>query len=234
MRILWLLLVLLTLWADAEPAYRVILFGPPGAGKGTQARVLAEKFAIKHISTGDLLRAQVKANTSLGQQASQYMNSGQLVPDSLILAMVEEEIKQSPGFVLDGFPRSLEQARALREMLERLKLPLDRVILLEVPDQVLVERLGMRRFCPQCQRTYHLVSNKPKQEGVCDVDQAVLKQRTDDQEEVIRKRLKVYHEQTEPMLEYFESSPGVVKLSGEGSIEDVQRRLLESIQPVPR
>lgn len=232
MRLLCLLWVLLTLAAAAEPAYRVILFGPPGAGKGTQARVLAEKFAIKHISTGDLLRAQVKANTALGQQASQFMNSGQLVPDSLILAMVEEEIKQASGFVLDGFPRSLEQAQALREMLERLKMPLDRVILLDVPDQVLVERLGMRRFCPQCQRTYHLVSNKPKQEGVCDVDHAVLKQRTDDQEEVIRKRLKVYHEQTEPMLQYFESNPGVVKLSGEGTIEEVQRRLLESMQPV--
>ena len=232
MRLISVLFILMSLWAGAEPSHRLILFGPPGAGKGTQARVLAGKFHIKHISTGDLLRAQVKANTPMGQQASQYMNSGQLVPDSLILAMVEQEIKAAPGFVLDGFPRSLEQARALREMLERLQLPLDRVILLDVPDQVLVERLGMRRFCPQCQRTYHLVSNKPRQEGVCDVDQAVLKQRSDDQEEVIRKRLKVYHDQTEPMLQYFETSPGVVKLSGEGSIEEVQRRLLESIQPV--
>jgi len=233
-RLLSVLFILLSMWAGAEPSYRLVLFGPPGAGKGTQARVLAEKFSIKHISTGDLLRAQVKANTLLGQQASQYMNSGQLVPDALILAMVEEEIKASSGFVLDGFPRSLEQARALQDMLERLNMPLDRVILLDVPDQVLVERLGMRRFCPQCQRTYHLLSNKPKQEGVCDVDQAVLKQRSDDQEEVIRKRLKVYHDQTEPMLQFFENTPGVVKLSGEGSIEEVQRRLLESIQPVSR
>lgn len=225
-----LLLLLLVGWCRAEESARVILVGPPGAGKGTQARLLAEKFGLAHISTGDILREHRKKGTELGKQAAAYMDLGKLVPDDLIVSMVAETLATQKGFVLDGFPRSEKQACLLDEMLARLQRPINQVILLEVSDEELVERLSLRRFCPTCQRTYHLKNHLPKNPGLCDADGTALIQRKDDQEEVIRNRLKVYHQQTEPVLKHYEDEPGVVVIDGRQSIEEVQRQVLESVE----
>ncbi|MBS2040380.1 adenylate kinase [bacterium] len=214
-------------WAGEPP--RVILIGPPGAGKGTQARYLSEKYHLSHISTGDILRENRKQGTELGQKAAAYMDSGKLVPDDLIVSMVAEKLEGDGGFVLDGFPRSEAQAVLLDTMLAKAGHPINSVILLEVKDNDLVERLSLRRSCPTCQRTYHLKSNPPKKEGLCDVDGTALIQRPDDKEDVIRNRLRVYHEQTEPVLRHYATAPGVVKIDGQLGIEEVQRRVDEAL-----
>lgn len=232
MRLISVLFILLSIWAGAEPSYRLILFGPPGAGKGTQARVLAEKFGIKHISTGDLLRAQVKANTPLGQQASQYMNSGQLVPDSLILAMVEQEIKAAPGFVLDGFPRSRSQAEALDEFLQQRQQKVHRVLLLKLDDDVIVGRLIHRRTCPKCGRSFHLLSSPPQVENRCDSDGSELVWRPDDREDVIRNRLQTYHAQTEPVAEFYSSQGLLVSIDASRSIGEIHQQIVQAIDEV--
>lgn len=226
---LWfcLLLVSLGAWSDESP--RVILIGPPGAGKGTQARYLSEKYHLAHISTGDILRENRKQGTELGQKAAAFMDSGKLVPDDLIVSMVAERLGGDGGFVLDGFPRSEAQALLLDAMLAKTSHPINYVILLEVSDNDLVERLSLRRSCPTCQRTYHLKANPPKKEGLCDVDGTSLIQRPDDKAEVIRNRLKVYHEQTEPVLRHYAATPGVVKIDGRLGIEEVQRRVDETL-----
>jgi len=222
-----LFLCLAPLWA--EPSKRILLVGPPGAGKGTQARSLSQKFGLAHIATGDLLREQVKLNTELGQQAKSYMNSGKLVPDELIIAMVKEKLAGLEGFVLDGFPRSAHQAELLDQMLADQGRALETVILLDVSDQELVQRLSLRRFCPKCQRTYHLKSNSPKTENVCDLDSTVLIQREDDKEQVILKRLGVYHEQTEPVLEHYKNRPGVIRIDGRQDIEKVEQDIERAV-----
>jgi adenylate kinase len=230
--LLSLCLVGLVAWAQETP--RVILIGPPGAGKGTQARYLSEKYHLAHISTGDILRENRKQGTELGKQAAAYMDSGKLVPDDLIVSMVAERLVGDGGFVLDGFPRSEVQANLLDGMLAKTGHPINSVILLEVSDNDLVERLSLRRSCPTCQRTYHLKSNPPKKEGHCDVDGAALIQRPDDKEEVIRNRLKVYHEQTEPVLRHYGKNPGVVRIDGRLGIEEVQKKVDEALlAPVP-
>ena len=228
--ILCLLLITWIVWADDAP--RVILVGPPGAGKGTQARYLSEKYHLAHISTGDILRENRKQGTELGKQAASYMDSGKLVPDELIVTMVAERLTGDGGFVLDGFPRSEAQARLLDGMLAQSGHPINSVILLEVSDNDLVERLSFRRSCPTCQRTYHLKSNPPKKEGLCDVDGTPLIQRPDDKEEVIRNRLKVYHAQTEPVLRHYQEKPGVVKIDGRLDIQEVQDRVDASLKPL--
>ncbi|MFN8609299.1 MAG: adenylate kinase [Vulcanimicrobiota bacterium] len=226
---LWLCLLLVGLTAWAQEAPRVILIGPPGAGKGTQARYLSEKYHLAHISTGDILRENRKQGTELGQKAAAYMDSGKLVPDELIVSMVAERLGGDGGFVLDGFPRSEAQAQLLDGMLSKSGHPINHVILLEVSDNDLVDRLSLRRSCPTCQRTYHLKSNPPKKEGLCDLDGAALIQRPDDKEEVIRNRLKVYHEQTEPVLRHYAGTPGVVKIDGRLGIEEVQKQVDETL-----
>ncbi|MBN9413809.1 MAG: adenylate kinase [Candidatus Eremiobacteraeota bacterium] len=217
-------------WADDAP--RVILIGPPGAGKGTQARYLSEKYHLAHISTGDILRENRKQGTELGKQAASYMDTGKLVPDELIVTMVAEKLTGDGGFVLDGFPRSEAQAQLLDGMLSKSGHPINSVILLDVSDNDLVERLSLRRSCPTCQRTYHLKSNPPKKEGLCDVDGTALIQRPDDKEEVIRNRLKVYHDQTEPVLRHYQDKPGVVKIDGRLDIQDVQKQVDDNLRPL--
>lgn len=228
--LLWFWL-LLAGWAFGEPA-RIILIGPPGAGKGTQARTLVEKFGLAHIATGDLLREQVKQGTELGKQAATFMNAGKLVPDDLIVAMVREKLSGDRGFVLDGFPRSEVQARLLDEMLQALSRPINLVVLLDVPDEELVERLSLRRFCPKCNRTYHVRNNPPRQEGICDSDGGPLEQRKDDREETVVNRLKVYHEQTEPVLRHYQESPGVVEVDGMQAIEDVTTQVCDTVEEI--
>ena len=229
LRILLVCLTALTCWAQEVP--RVILIGPPGAGKGTQARNLATRFGLAHISTGDILRENRKQGTELGKQAAAYMDSGKLVPDDLIVAMVAGKLSGDGGFVLDGFPRSEVQAQLLDKMLARVHHPINRVILLEVSDEDLIERLSLRRFCPTCQQTYHLKANPPQHEGVCDSDGTPLIQRKDDQEDVIRNRLKVYHEQTEPVLRHYQEEPGVIKIDGRQSIKEVETQVEEAVAP---
>ena len=231
-RLILLCLCLITWVVWAEDAPRVILIGPPGAGKGTQARYLSEKYHLAHISTGDILRENRKQGTELGKQAASYMDTGKLVPDELIVTMVAERLTGDGGFVLDGFPRSEAQAQLLDGMLSKSGHPINSVILLDVSDNDLVERLSLRRSCPTCQRTYHLKSNPPKKEGLCDVDGTALIQRPDDKEEVIRNRLKVYHEQTEPVLRHYQDKPGVVKIDGRLDILDVQKLVDDNLRPL--
>ena len=186
---------------------RLILLGPPGAGKGTQAASVIERFTIPHLSTGDMLRDHVKRGTVLGVEAKSFMDSGKLVPDGLIIAMMEDRLRQEDcgrGFLLDGFPRTLPQAEALDALLSRLGVSLDAVVLLDVTDGVVVERLCGRRVCKDCGAIYHVSFHPSRVSGICDLCGGELVQRDDDREDVIRKRLGVYHEQTSPLVAYYE------------------------------
>ena len=193
-----------------------MVLGPPGAGKGTQAEMLERELGLKHLSTGDILREEVRKETELGKRAEKYMKSGELVPDDLIVEMMEKEISKYDNFVLDGFPRNLKQAEALDKMCR-----IDKVILLEVPDEVILERLSLRRSCPKCNRVYHLKYNPPKEDEICDYCGAKLYQRDDDKEEVIKKRLEVYRKETEPIAKFYREKGILVKVNGSKSIEEI-------------
>jgi adenylate kinase len=185
---------------------RVLLLGPPGSGKGTQAGALAARWGIPHIASGDLLRAHVRDNTDLGRRARPYMDRGALVPDDLILDMMAGRLAEADaqrGFALDGFPRTIAQAEALDQRLEELGQQLAAVIYLEVPDQELLRRLGGRRICTKCNAIYHIDTMPPKTAGVCDRCRGPLTQRDDERPDVVRNRLRVYEEQTEPLLSYY-------------------------------
>ena len=195
---------------------RIVVLGPPGAGKGTQAEMLERELGLKHLSTGDILREEVRKETELGKRAEKYMKSGELVPDDLIVEMMEKEISKYDNFVLDGFPRNLKQAEALDKMCR-----IDKVILLEVPDEVILERLSLRRSCPKCNRVYHLKYNPPKENEICDYCGAKLYQRDDDKEEVIKKRLEVYRKETEPIAKFYREKGILVKVNGSKSIEEI-------------
>jgi len=193
-----------------------VVLGPPGAGKGTQAEMLERELGLKHLSTGDILREEVRKGTELGKRAEKYMKSGELVPDDLIVEMMEKEISKYDNFVLDGFPRNLKQAEALDKMCR-----IDKVILLEVPDEVILERLSLRRSCPKCNRVYHLKYNPPKENEICDYCGVKLYQRDDDKEEVIKKRLEVYRKETEPIAKFYREKGILVKVNGSKSIEEI-------------
>lgn len=211
---------------------RIIIFGPPGAGKGTQAKMLAERLGIPHIATGDMLREAVKAGTELGKLAKQYMDRGELVPDDIVVGIVEERLSQpdcSKGFILDGFPRTIKQAEALDSVLARLKMRVDVVINLEVGEDEIVKRLSLRRTCRNCGAVYHLVFNPPKEDEKCDKCGGPLYQRDDDREETVRNRLRVYRQQTEPLLNYYRQRGLLKDIDGEGSINEVFTEVLNSI-----
>ena len=185
---------------------RIVLLGAPGSGKGTEARFLSEKLNIPHISTGDLLRQAIAQKTLLGEQAKSYVEGGGLVPDKVMMGMVEERLGRDDGkrgFILDGFPRTLEQAEILPEILDGLDSSLDLVFHLEAPSEILVGRLAGRRVCRKCQALFHVKNMPPKKEGACDSCGGELYQRPDDQEEVIKNRLKIYQSQVESLLEYY-------------------------------
>jgi len=191
-----------------QQALRIVLIGPPGAGKGTQAAVLKERYGLAHISTGDMLREEVRRQSPLGSQARALMAAGKLVPDALILEMMAQRLQQpdvARGFLLDGFPRSRAQGQALVTMLAAQKQSLHSVIQLDLQDEEIVRRLSLRRSCPACGRVYHLHSNPPTLNGLCDGDGAALLHREDDNEATIRTRLAVFHEQTEPVIDFFRS-----------------------------
>ena len=195
----------------------LILFGPPGAGKGTQAERLRRDFQLPFISTGEMLRANVKEGTELGRRAQEYMDAGDLVPDELIVAMVADRLQQDDaqdGFILDGFPRTIEQAGALDKQLTELGRRVTAALLIDVPDEELIRRLSGRRVCVKAGHNYHVEFDPPKHEGVCDQDGSRLIQRDDDQPDVIRNRLRVYHEKTAPLIDYYDEQGLMRRIDG--------------------
>ncbi len=203
--------------------HRIVFLGPPGAGKGTQATTITHELGIPHLSTGDLLRAAAVAGTPLGKEADGFMRAGKLVPDNLVLRILSERIGQpdtAGGFLLDGFPRTLEQAIALQEFIT-----LDRVLAFEIPDALLVDRLTQRRHCPKCGTVYNLATRPPKVKDRCDNDQTPLAHRADDAPEAVAMRLKVYHELTAPLIQFYEGRGLLRSIDATGSPEEVRSRI---------
>lgn len=209
---------------------RIIMLGAPGAGKGTQAIKIAEKYAIPHISTGDIFRANIKNETELGQKAKTYIDQGLLVPDELVVDLVVDRVNKADcenGYVLDGFPRTIPQAEALDEALAKRDEAIDYAINVEVPDENIVRRMSGRRACVECGATYHVVYAPTKKENVCDTCQGTLMLRDDDKPETVQKRLNVYHEQTQPLINYYTTKGNLVEVDGTMDIEDVFGKIVE-------
>lgn len=215
---------------------RLILLGGPGAGKGTQANFIKEKFQIPQISTGDMLRAAVKAGTELGKEAKKFMDSGGLVPDEVIIGLVKERIKEpdcQKGFLFDGFPRTIPQADAMKEA----GVAIDAVVDINVPDEEIIKRMSGRRAHLASGRTYHLIFNPPKEEGKDDVTGEPLIQRDDDKEETVKKRLEVYHDQTEPLIGYYKNweasgesgAPKYIRIEGVGKVDEITGSILTAL-----
>ena len=203
---------------------KIIMLGAPGAGKGTQAKKIAEKYSIPHISTGDIFRANIKNGTELGRKAKEYMDQGLLVPDELTCDLVVDRINQEDcanGYILDGFPRTIPQAEALDAALKKMGTSIDYAIDVDVPDSNIVNRMSGRRACVGCGATYHLVFNAPKKEGICDVCGEKLILRDDDQPETVQKRLTVYHDQTQPLIDYYKNAGVLKTVDGTADMEDV-------------
>jgi len=197
--------------------FNLILLGPPGAGKGTQAGRIVAGYGIPHISTGDILRAAVKNQTQMGLEAKKYMDAGDLVPDSVVIGIVEDRLREpdtAKGFLMDGFPRTIPQAEALDKALEGLGRTVTKVIVLLVDEDLLIARLTGRRICRSCQTPFHVLFTPPKEEGVCDVCGGELYQRDDDTEATVRNRLEVYGNQTEPLIDYYDKAGVVVRIDG--------------------
>ncbi len=212
-------------------AWRMVLLGPPGAGKGTHAKILSERYRISHISTGDLLRDEIERGTPLGKRAQSFIDSGKLVPDEVVIDMVGERLEQQTdargGFILDGFPRTAEQAKALDRMLRERSAPLNLVLQFNTSEKVIVDRLSGRRVCTHCGANYHVRNIPPKREGICNVCAKPLVQRKDDDPNTIRKRLKVYEEQTAPLIEFYKQLKLLQIVNGDLEIEPLQKELLE-------
>lgn len=209
--------------------YNLVLLGPPGAGKGTQGERLVKDYQIPHISTGDIFRASIKAGTALGREAQKYMDAGELVPDEVVIGIVQERLEEGDtkaGFLLDGFPRTVSQADALDEFLQVAGRPLLAVINIAVDPEVLVTRLSGRRICKKCSAVYHITTKKPKIDGVCDHCEGQLMQRDDDREETVRKRLQVYTEQTEPLIRYYQEAGLLLSVNGDQDINQVYRDIV--------
>ncbi len=211
---------------------RLILLGPPGAGKGTQAKLLADKLGIPQVSTGDMLRAAVKAGTPLGREAKQYMDRGALVPDGVIIGLVRERLQHQDcarGYILDGFPRTVAQAEALGKTLTELKASLDHVVSLEVPTEDLVLRIAGRRTCRNCGAMYHVRFSPSKTDGRCDACGGETYQREDDREETVRRRLQVYIDQTAPLIHFYSARGLLRQVAGTGEIADIFQRIMRTL-----
>lgn len=209
---------------------KIIMLGAPGAGKGTQAKMLADKYQIPHISTGDIFRANIKNNTELGQKAKTYMDKGELVPDELVVDLIMDRFKQpdaANGYVLDGFPRTIPQAEALDKALAANGESVDFAINVEVPDENIIKRMGGRRACVGCGATYHIEFNAPKVEGVCDTCGEKLILRDDDKPETVKNRLSVYHDQTQPLIEYYNKKNVLREVDGTMAMDDVFNAIVE-------
>ncbi|HCJ76342.1 adenylate kinase [Thermoguttaceae bacterium LCP21S3_D4] len=208
---------------------KIIMLGAPGAGKGTQAKQIADKYSIPHISTGDIFRANIKNGTELGKKAKQYMDQGALVPDELTCDLVMDRIQQDDcknGFVLDGFPRTIPQAEALDAALEKINEKMDYAIDVDVPDENIVNRMSGRRACLNCGATYHLISIPPKVEGICDRCGSEIVLRDDDKPETVQKRLKVYHEQTQPLIDYYKNQGILKSVDGTQPMDEVFKAIV--------
>ncbi|QTM97901.1 adenylate kinase [Sediminibacillus dalangtanensis] len=211
----------------------LILMGLPGAGKGTQAEKIVDKYQIPHISTGDMFRLAIKEGTELGKQAKSYMDQGELVPDEVTIGIVRERLSKDDsqkGFLLDGFPRTIAQAEALENLLADMGKSLDYVLHVDVPKDQLIERLTGRRICPTCGATYHVQFNPPQVEGICDRDGTALIQRDDDKPATVKKRLEVNVEQTQPMLDYYQQKGYLAEINGAQDIDLVFREIDEKLQ----
>ncbi len=211
---------------------RVVLLGPPGAGKGTQGKLLRDRFEACQISTGDILRKAVADKTPLGKEAESYLSRGELVPDDVIVRLVGERLKQKDcanGFVLDGFPRTLPQAESLEGILKTMALPLDAVLSIQVPHDVIVKRLAGRRNCQNCGASYHVNFDPPSNGETCDRCDGGLQQRDDDREETITTRLRVYESQTAPLANYYRERGKLREINGVGKVEDIQKRVIEAL-----
>jgi adenylate kinase len=211
----------------------MVMLGPPGAGKGTQAVKVAKRYSIPHISTGDIFRAAIKEGTEMGRKAKQYLDSGELVPDSIVTGIVADRIRQEDcngGFLLDGFPRTLPQAEALDKILEESGCPLTAVVDLAVDREALINRLTARRTCSECGENYNLISKPTKNKGMCDKCGGSLYQREDDKRETIENRLSVYERQTQPLIDYYRKSRRLVSVPGEGSIDEVFARICDALK----
>ena len=208
----------------------IILMGLPGAGKGTQASEIVKKFPIPHISTGDVFRKAIKDETDLGKEAKSYMDRGELVPDEVTVGIVKERISEDDakkGFLLDGFPRTIDQAESLNQIMSELDRNIDAVINIEVPEEELMNRLTGRRICEKCGTTYHLVFNPPKVDGVCDIDGGKLYQRKDDNPETVSNRLSVNVKQSKPILEYYDEKGVLKNIDGAKDIDDVTKDVID-------
>lgn len=209
---------------------KIIMLGAPGAGKGTQAKKIAAKYEIPHISTGDIFRANIKNGTELGKKAKTYMDQGLLVPDELVVDLVVDRVQQEDcknGYVLDGFPRTIPQAESLDAALEKLGEKIDYAVNVEVPDENIINRMGGRRACVGCGATYHVVYNPTKVEGVCDACGEKLILRDDDKPETVQKRLAVYHDQTQPLIDYYKNEGVLAEVDGTLDMEDVFQAIVK-------
>jgi len=210
---------------------RLVLLGAPGAGKGTQCKNIVNRYRLLHLSSGDILRRERAAGTELGKKAQQYMDSGALVPDEVIIEMMADAIKKAPpaGFILDGFPRTVNQAAALDRALDADGRRIDAVLNLKIDDKVVAGRMTGRRSCPKCGAVYHVENLKPKRDGLCDRDGTTLVQRSDDSPEVVANRLETYHRQTEPLVEYYENNGTVYDFDADRDPEDVRASIFETL-----
>jgi adenylate kinase len=214
---------------------KIILLGAPGAGKGTQAGLISQKLNLAHIATGDLVRQAIEIGTELGRTAKSYMEKGQLVPDEITVRMVMDRITADDckiGIVLDGFPRNLQQARALDQALETQKNGIDAVIYIKVSEEELLKRLGGRWICRRCQTPYHEIYSPPKVAGICDKCGGELYQRPDDNINTIKKRLEVYFNETAPLIDYYKQKGKLIEVDGEGSMEEINERIVSVLQPL--
>lgn len=211
---------------------RLVLLGPPGVGKGTQASAIVEKYNIPHISTGDIFRFNIKEGTELGMKAKEYMDKGLLVPDDLVVSIVKDRLTEEDckaGFLLDGFPRTIYQAEKLDEELKAMNIKLDKVINIHADKDILIERVVGRRICKVCGKGYHIKFDPPKEDNVCDLDGGELFQREDDTEETVSKRIEVYEEQTQPLIAYYEDKGIIVNVDGTQTIEKVSKDIFEAL-----
>ena len=212
---------------------KLIIMGPPGAGKGTQSAFLVEKYGFPHISTGDILRDNISRGTDLGKEAKSYMDAGELVPDELVDSLVKDRLSQDDvkdGFLLDGYPRNISQAKALDQALEDLGYKLDKAINLRADRDTLIERIVGRRICSTCGATYHIKFNKPELEGICDIDSGKLVQRDDDTEETVTNRIDVYNKETQPLVDYYNEKNLLVNVDTEQDIEQIFTNIVSALE----